>query len=194
MTFLANISLCLFFFSFPCLLFSAADIPDNYKGLKFGRDTAKVRQVFPESERHRFRVFREEDITDKGMAAYRLIYKKGIVDSAKLYFLDNRFAMAVEYYFPGKEYVKQALDKTTARYGQFVGSGNVFWRRKGNYTIMISLNPERQMATVTYMQNDLAEGLRSETNYTRSKKIQKIDRKILDLKARLDSLEKTKEK
>ena len=100
--------LSVLFMFLPCIE-SYVAVPDNYRGLKFEHDTLNLKKTFPPTETHKFVLKYNHRESDDEIRVYTVVYRKGYVDSVKLYFWDNRFAMAVDYYFPG-EYQLQTLE------------------------------------------------------------------------------------
>lgn len=178
-------ALLLIAFSFPGLY--AADLPGDYRGLSFGADTTAVGRAFPSSENQRFSVGRGGAAAGPGVEVVRVVFRKGPVDSAWLYFTDNRFAMAVEYYFPGEEYYRKAVSQLGARFGQFVGSGFSFFKRQKDRVVHIGYRKKAGMAVVTWMDERLSEEIRKGAA---DSALFIIDRQIEQVKQSLDSLEK----
>ena len=181
-------------FLFPvCLLglvsfLVALELPGEYRSLPFGADTLQLRRLFPETEMHRFTLSTIPSLSDTERSVYRLIFKKGMVDSAWLYFVESRFAMAVEFYYPGEEYARKSLAQLTSRYGQFVGSGTTFFKPDGGRRVMTGYRAASKIATVTWMDEALAAPLR--TVLPEGDGPASIDRELRRLQDRLDSLDK----
>lgn len=184
--------LCCLFVIAP--LFAATGLPGDYQGLAFGADTLALKKAFPVSENQRFSVARLDRASLGERTVYRVIFRKGLVDSAWLYFASNRFAMAVEYYYPGEDQFRKAVSRVTGRYGQFVGSGLTFWKRQDNLMCLIAYREGLSRATATWMDLKLSEGLRNAT--AEGDSIEAINHELRDLKRELDSLEtpRTKKK
>jgi hypothetical protein len=165
----------------------AAGVPDGYNGLAFGADTLALAAKYPPTEVHRFKLLKVPAESRKGVSVYKLVLKKGHVDSVKFYFADNRFAMAVEYYYPGEDQMQYAVKSATGRFGQFAGAGSSFWRRQGDHAIVITLRPDK-VAMATFMHSGLAAEIRERADYARTPEILAVDREIQETQEALDSL------
>lgn len=165
----------------------AREVPGGYNGLKYGADTLALAAKYPSTEVHRFTLKKVPAESRKGVSVYRLVLKKGHVDSVRFYFADNRFAMAVEYYFPGEDQMQYAVRSATGRFGQFAGAGSSFWRRQGDHAIVITLRPNK-VATATFMHSGLAAEIRERADYSRTPEILAVDKKIQETQKALDSL------
>jgi hypothetical protein len=171
-------------------LFAQADIPDNYKDLKFGSDTAKLRKQYPSSEMQLFSLERRNDTAVAGLQTYSLINKKSPVDSVRFYYLDNKLAMAVEYYYPGRDFLEQAIKTVASKYGQFVGQGTTYWRKRDPYMVRIGLLPKVEIATVSYMDTRKTAKMEERLNSQASEEVKALDRELKNLGEELKKLDK----
>jgi len=175
-------SLCLVVVMFS-LLFGESTIPDNYLGLKFGSSEKALKKAYPISEKHRFVLSRQTPAEDSTLSVFALTQKKGLIDSAKFFFVHNQLAMVVEFYFPGADIRKRVFDQVTGKYGAFVGSKNYSWRRRKNFQMLLTYQPRSKMTRITYMDTALARQI-SELTVA----VSAIDRELKVLKTALDSL------
>lgn len=170
----------------------AAEVPDSYRELKFGGDTLQVRKYFPASENQLYTVRRCPESPGAGVTIYTLIYKKGMVDSAWLYFVDNRFAQAVEYCVPGREFLEKTLRGLTARYGHFVGREESCWRRSGRFLIRVNWFERRSMAITAFSDEKLSALLSERLSPTADEQVRTIDHELKKLDGELKRLERPK--
>lgn len=176
----------------PPSVLAVADIPDHYEGLKFGADTLAVKKAFPGTEMQRFTVDRKPPQAARGVVCYTVVFKKGLVDSARLYFVDNRFAMALAFCYPGRDFQEKALNSLTGRYGQFVGQGTTYWRRNGEYVIRTGWINSLSIATISYLNEPLTEKLSKRLADSPSPEEQAIDKELKTLGDELKQLDKKK--
>jgi len=170
-------------------LFAQADIPDNYRDLKFGTDTVKLRKQYPSTEMQLFTLERRGDTAVPGLQTYTLVNKKSPVDSVRFYYLDNKLAMAVEYYYPGRDMLEQAIKTVTSKYGQFVGQGTTYWRKRDPYMVRIGLLPKVEIATVSYMDTRKTAKMEERLNSEASEEVKALDRELKNLGEELRKLD-----
>ncbi|MFH0921010.1 MAG: hypothetical protein V1913_11695 [Fibrobacterota bacterium] len=181
-----------FLLTFPGALF-CLDLPDGYDRFRFGADTVALVARFPVSDAYKHTLARVYADSARGTAVYRLVRVKGVVDSVLYHFVDNRFAMAVEYRYPGREYFEKTVHEVTGRFGQFVGRGNVFWRRQQGRMVRIGLKPGTVVATVGYMDEALVGRMQDRLGFGASPEEQAIDSELKKLDTELKELDGKKE-
>lgn len=171
----------------------ASEIPDNYKGLQLGSDSAKLHVQYPSTEKQLFSLHRHSESPGKGVTVYSLVNKKGNVDSVRFYFVDNKLAMAMEYYYPGRKYMEEAVKGITARFGQLVGRGMTYWRTWDNIVIRVSSLQQSEIATVAYLDMCLTTRMDERTGAGHSEEMKALDRELKSLNEELKNLEKSKQ-
>ena len=129
-----------------------------------------------------------------GLQTYTLVNKKSAVDSVRFYYLDNHLAMAVEYYFPGREYLEHAIKAVTSKYGQFVGNGNTYWRKRDKFMVRIGLLPKNEIATVSYMDTQMTAKMETRLSKQASEEVKALDRELKSLTEELKKLDQQEAK
>jgi hypothetical protein len=169
---------------------AVTDVPDNYKDLRFGSDTLKLRKQYPASEMQLFSLTRHADTVVAGFSTYTLVNKKGAVDSVRFYFLDNKLAMAAEYYFPGRDYLERAVKGVTAKYGQLVGQGRTYWRTRDRFMVRVGFLQKAEIATVSYMDTKLTGKMEKRLGSRASEEVKALDRELKNLSEELRRLDR----
>ncbi|MBL8028106.1 MAG: hypothetical protein JNL74_16915 [Fibrobacteres bacterium] len=163
--------------------------PSSFNGLKFGSDSAKVYKVFPASENQKHKVLRRTSGVS-GVAQYTLVYPKGVVDSASLYFVGNRFAMAVEYWYPGADFMEKATQTLSAKYGTLVRSAaSSYIRRDGDYCVRLTWSESDKRAVVSYFSVPLSAKLQEKVSASIPDEGKIIDSTITALEKELKKLD-----
>jgi hypothetical protein len=170
------------------LSLNAFEPPSAYKGLSFGADTSKVYKVFPVSENQKHRVLRKNSGVP-GVGLYTLVFPKGVVDSTRLYFLNNHFAMAVEYWYPGADFMDKALKSLTAQYGALVSHGSSYMRRDGDYGIRLTWSETEKRAKVSYFSATYSSKLSSKISASMPDEGKVIDSTLKALELELHKLD-----
>ena len=166
----------------------ALEPPSAYKGLSFGADTNKIYKVFPVSENQKHRVLRKNSGVS-GVGLYTLVFPKGVVDSTRLYFLNNRFAMAVEYWYPGTDFMDKALKTLTGQYGALVNHGSSYMRRDGDFGIRLTWSDKDKKAIVSYFSATYSSKLSSKISASMPDEGKLIDSTLNALEMELQKLD-----
>jgi len=167
----------------------ASEIPNHYRSLLFGADTSKVFRAFPLSENQKFSVKRMAEDPGQGVVVYGIVYKKGVADSARLYFVDNRFALATEYCYPGRTYFEETLRTLSARFGQFVGQEGSYWRRSDSFMVRVNFVRSQERALVSYFKEPLFSILEKRLNPDPASELKTIDQELENLSGKLRALD-----